>query len=384
MGSPDTSGVPETTANVTRDSCPSTSSASRKAPTPAGLLLVDKPAGMTSHDVVSGVRRLAGTRKVGHAGTLDPAATGLLILGINGGTKLLQYVTGSSKTYDGIIRLGITTVTDDAEGEWKATVGSGVRDRGELEAVLSRFRGRIDQVPTAVSAIKIKGKRAYSLVRQGHEVALTPRPVTISRLDITSDQRASHVENQSGERIRVVDFDVTVECSSGTYIRALARDIGALLPALPSVDGQDEEEGKVVGGHLIGLRRTRIGPWSVDNASSLEDLAHRVDQGEALPILSIGEVTDALFPTAVITEAAASRFRHGQAPRPCDIGEVRDPTGSSSLPSAFSSIGAVASARDPHVILGLVDFGSNGRVEPRTVSVFPADLGLLQEDSHEC
>ncbi|MDU3567912.1 MAG: tRNA pseudouridine(55) synthase TruB, partial [Cutibacterium avidum] len=208
---------------------------------PSGVLVVDKPAGVTSHQVVGRVRRLMGTRKVGHAGTLDPMATGVLVVGVNRATRLLGHLSLHDKDYTATMRLGVSTVTDDAEGDVTAiTDASGIDDDAILAAT-ARQTGEILQVPTAVSAIKINGQRAYAKVRAGEDVVLQPRAVTVSRFDITDIRR--HDE--------VIDVDVEVTCSSGTYVRALARDVGA---------------GLGVGGHLTALRRTRIGPFDLNAA----------------------------------------------------------------------------------------------------------------------
>jgi tRNA pseudouridine55 synthase len=203
---------------------------------PTGLVVVDKPGGMTSHDVVSRVRRLARTRRVGHGGTLDPMATGVLVIGVGRATRLLTYVIGSDQASTGTIRLGEATVTDDAEGEVVARASAaGVTDEA-VRAGLAAQTGAISQVPSAVSAIKVDGKRSYARVRGGEEVALAARAVTVSRLDVLDIRRPAGSE--------VVDVDVDVACSSGTYIRAIARDLGRALG---------------VGGHLTALRRTAVG-----------------------------------------------------------------------------------------------------------------------------
>jgi len=207
---------------------------------------------MTSHDVVSRMRRMARTRRVGHGGTLDPMATGVLVIGVEKATRLLTYVIGGTKEYRATIRLGQSTVTDDAEGEVVSTVdASGIGDEA-VRAGLGKLTGEILQVPSAVSAIKINGVRSYARVRSGEEVALQPRPVTVSRLDLLDVRRLD----------RVVDLDVDVACSSGTYIRALARDLGA---------------GLGVGGHLTALRRTAVGAFTLAEAATLEALAERDD-----------------------------------------------------------------------------------------------------------
>jgi tRNA pseudouridine55 synthase len=220
--------------------------------TTGGLIVVDKPGGMTSHDVVARVRRIAGTRRVGHAGTLDPMATGVLVLGVERATRLLTYLVGSGKRYTATIRLVMTTVTDDREGEVVETVDAGDVTDAAVSAGLAALTGEIDQVPSAVSAIRIKGVRAYARVRAGEEVALAARRVTITRLDLLATRRAA----------QTVDLDVDVACSSGTYVRALARDLGSALG---------------VGGHLTSLRRTEVGTFTLADAVSLDDLAALAD-----------------------------------------------------------------------------------------------------------
>jgi tRNA pseudouridine55 synthase len=216
----------------------------------AGIVVVDKPAGMTSHDVVGRCRRIFSTRKVGHAGTLDPMATGVLVIGVERATKILGLLTGASKSYAATIRLGQTTSTEDAEGELLQSVSAErVTTEGIAEA-MSGLRGDIKQVPSAVSAIKVDGRRAYQLAREGHVVELPARPVRIDRFEMLALR--SHEQ--------LVDLDVEVDCSSGTYIRALARDLGAALG---------------VGGHLTALRRTRVGRFELDQACALDELAER-------------------------------------------------------------------------------------------------------------
>ncbi len=250
-----------------------------------GLLLVDKPAGMTSHDVVSRVRKLAGTKKVGHAGTLDPMATGLLVLGIESGTKLLTFVVGADKTYYATIRLGSSTITDDREGETLEQASQEKLDSitvGQIQSEMEKLRGVVQQVPSAVSAIKVNGEKAYDRVRAGEVFELKSREVTISKLEVLGELR-------SGEGF--IDLDVVVDCSSGTYIRAIARDLGKALG---------------VGGHLTELRRTRIGKYEVENAVSLEGFT-----GE-LPILkSVSAVRDVL-PILEISSEDALALRQGK------------------------------------------------------------------------
>src|SRR5882757_3400502 len=219
---------------------------------PSGLVVVDKPAGLTSHDVVGRLRRLLGTRKIGHAGTLDPMATGVLVLGVQRATRLLGHLALDTKAYAATIRLGVSTSTDDAEGEVTATADAGGVDEARVRAGITALTGSIEQVPSAVSAIKVNGKRAYQRVREGELVELAARPVTVSVFEVDALRREG----------ACTELDVRVECSSGTYIRALARDLGA---------------GLGVGGHLTALRRTRVGPFGLDTARTLDELAERAE-----------------------------------------------------------------------------------------------------------
>lgn len=272
----------------------------------SGLLIVDKPQGITSHDVVSRTRRLAHTRRVGHAGTLDPMATGVLVLGINKATRLLTWITDHSKRYEARVRFGVETTTEDAEGEVTSTKGCEGLGNEEIEAVLSRFRGTISQVPSAVSAIKVNGKRAYARVRAGEDVKLEPREVEISLLEVQGQPRSHRVEyalEGKSAYVNCVDLNVVVECSAGTYIRALARDLGNALGC---------------GAHLISLRRTRVGEFSIDCAHTLQSLdeAAELSGGEApLPLTSLSEAAREMFPCLLLSEAEAGAFSHGQAPR---------------------------------------------------------------------
>lgn len=269
----------------------------------SGILVVDKPGGITSHQVVSRARRALGTKKVGHAGTLDPLATGVLVLGVGRATRLLGHLSLGDKAYDATIRLGQATTTDDADGEVTDAPGAGALTREQVEAALAAFRGAIRQVPSSVSAIKVNGQRAYALARRGDDVVLPARPVTISRLEVV-DARATVAGG-----VPVLDVDVTVECSSGTYVRALARDLGAVLG---------------VGGHLTALRRTRVGPFPLARATwdaRLGDLApgERLD----LPLLSMADAARACFPVVEVDADAARDVAHG---RPLTIVVPADPT----------------------------------------------------------
>src|SRR5450830_1958682 len=253
----------------------------RRPTAPDGLVVVDKPAGCTSHDVVARMRRLAGTRKVGHAGTLDPMATGVLVLGIGRATRLLTYVVGADKEYVATIRLGASTTTDDAEGELLTSGDASAVTRAEIDREVALLTGTILQVPSSVSAIKIDGQRAYARVRAGENVEIAARPVTVSEFPV-DDVRP--VDAGAGGAAGL-DVDVCVVCSSGTYIRALARDLGDDLG---------------VGGHLTALRRTRVGGYGLDVARTVDELAVLADDGP-LPVLSLADAARATFPARELT-----------------------------------------------------------------------------------
>ncbi|WP_329568214.1 tRNA pseudouridine(55) synthase TruB [Kitasatospora sp. NBC_01266] len=242
----------------------------RKGTGPDGLVIVDKPEGITSHGVVARLRRLAGTRKVGHAGTLDPMATGVLVIGVERATRLLGHLMLTAKTYEATIRLGQTTITDDREGEVTASTPADAVPRAAIDEQIAVLTGEIMQQPSKVSAIKIDGKRSYHRVREGEDFELPARPTTVHSFTVHELRQAVAEDGTP-----VIDLDVTVECSSGTYIRALARDLGGALG---------------VGGHLTALRRTRVGPYGVESAYTLEQLE------EQLTVLPIGEAAAAAFP----------------------------------------------------------------------------------------
>lgn len=248
-----------------------------------GILLVDKPGGLTSHDMVARTRRAFGTRKVGHAGTLDPMATGLLVIGIEAATRLLTYVVGADKTYFATIRLGQSTGTDDAEGDViAASEPAAVHavTTGQILTGVDALTGDISQIPSAVSAIKVDGRRAYERVRAGETVELKARAVTVTRFDVLAERRSEGV----------IDVDVVVDCSSGTYIRALARDLGHSLG---------------VGGHLTALRRTRVGPFTVDGAAGLEELA---DAETVKPAVAAAQIMQPLH----VSADEGRDLRHGK------------------------------------------------------------------------
>lgn len=261
------------------------SSAKNQRPVTDGLIVVDKSGGMTSHDVVARVRRIAGTRKVGHGGTLDPMATGVLVIGVGRATRLLTYVVGTDKVYRGTIRLGQSTITDDAEGEVVATAPAdrvaAIIDEG-VWAELATMTGEVDQVPSSVSAIKVNGVRSYHRVRQGEQVELPARRVTISRIDVLK------ITREPG----VIDVEVEVACSSGTYIRAIARDLGVAVG---------------VGGHLTALRRSAVGGFTLAEAHTLEQLAELPD-----PVtLPLAKALARAMPVRSVDEAQAKTLSHG-------------------------------------------------------------------------
>lgn len=251
----------------------------------SGVVVIDKPTGLTSHQVVAKIRRLAGTRKVGHAGTLDPMATGVLVIGIGKATRLLGYLALTKKAYQATIRLGISTVTDDADGTVTSTAGADWLSDDQIEAALAGLRGKRMQVPSAVSAIKVDGVRAYAKVRSGQEVDLAPRPVTIDRFEVV-DRFDLELDG-----VAVVDLDVIVECSSGTYVRALARDLGSILRT---------------GGHLTALRRKCVGPFTIKDAQTLDE-AER-----SLKVMPVDHVVRECFTTLTVTETQASYIRNGR------------------------------------------------------------------------
>ncbi len=252
-----------------------------------GLVIVDKPGGMTSHDVVARVRRLAGTKKVGHAGTLDPMATGVLVVGVKKATRLLGYLTLTEKEYVATIRLGQSTSTDDAEGEITGTASAADVSAETLNKAVAGLVGEIWQVPPAVSAIKVGGQRAYKLTRAGAAPELQARPVTVYQFEVTAVRPVKGDGEVGGDQL---DVDATVRCSSGTYIRALARDLGAALGT---------------GGHLTRLRRTRVGGYGIEDARTLEQLADRFE------VLPLAQAASAAFPRRNLSADEARRLANG-------------------------------------------------------------------------
>ncbi|WP_280340928.1 tRNA pseudouridine(55) synthase TruB [Nocardia neocaledoniensis] len=270
-----------------------------------GLVIVDKDGGWTSHDVVARSRKLLRTKKVGHAGTLDPMATGVLVLGVERATKLLGQLILTSKAYTATIRLGQSTITDDAEGEVVATTPAGHVTDERIAAGVAALTGDIEQVPATVSAIKVDGERAYARARAGEDVQLAARPVTVSRFQVLARRDVGDF----------VDLDVEVDCSSGTYIRALARDLGAALG---------------VGGHLTALRRTRVGPFTLEHARTLDELAAAAEADQPLLSLDIDTAVRTAFPHRDIDATQADDLRNGRWLDPVGIKGVYaaiDPAG---------------------------------------------------------
>ncbi len=279
------------------------------APAPDGLVVIDKPGGWTSHDVVGRSRRLARTRKVGHAGTLDPMATGVLVLGIGKATRLLGHLALTDKSYDATIRLGVTTLTDDAEGEVTAEMSAAAVTEVQVVTQIGVLTGDLLQVPSSVSAIKVDGVRSYARVRAGEDVELKARPVTVSTFDLLA---------RRGD-----DLDVRVTCTSGTYIRALARDLGASLG---------------VGGHLTALRRTRVGPFGLDVARTLEQLEGSFDEAVVPLDLAVSQS----FPRRELSAEQALALSYGKK---------LDPTGVLGTVGAFAPSGeCVALLEDTGVV----------------------------------
>jgi tRNA pseudouridine55 synthase len=295
---------------------------------PSGLVIVDKPGGLTSHDVVARMRRLAHTRRVGHAGTLDPMATGVLVVGIEKATRLLGYLTLTEKTYAATIRLGQSTSTDDAEGEPTGGSPAGGIDRAALDGEIAKLTGQILQVPPGVSAIKVNGQRAYKLTRAGQAPELAARPVTVYEFTVTAVREAGDY----------LDLDATVRCSSGTYIRALARDLGAALGA---------------GGHLTALRRTAVGPYTLAEAHTLAELESSALENSALEnsalengapensgqwVTPLAQAAAAAFPRLELTADEARRLAQGAR---LPLGEVTQRTADGVPVAAFAPDGTL-------------------------------------------
>lgn len=280
---------------------------------PPGLVVVDKPRGLTSNAVSSRIRRLAGQKKVGYAGTLDPMATGVLIMAIGKATRLLQYLSAHDKAYTARVCFGISTDTDDAEGEIIAATGATLT-RGEIEAALSPWRGQIAQIPSKYSAIKIDGQRAYDLARAGKPVNIQARPVTIQRLELIGEPTHRTMEvTQDGttKNVNVTEVDVVVECSAGTYIRALARDLGVDLK---------------VGAHLTALRRISVGDYGLEDARDLAQLGDQVHEHGVLEPLGLDRAILGIFPEYQASETQARALTYGQMPSlaTADLGRLSE------------------------------------------------------------
>ena len=258
----------------------------RPAPWESGLVIVDKPGGMTSHDVVARIRRLAHTRRVGHAGTLDPMATGVLVIGIEKATRLLGHLMLTDKTYEATIRLGQATSTDDAEGQPAGGSPATGVTREALDAGITALTGEILQVPSSVSAIKVNGQRAYKLTRAGEAPELAARPVTVYEFRVTATRADGDF----------LDVDATVRCSSGTYVRALARDLGTALGT---------------GGHLTALRRTAVGPYDIARAHTLKELEDQSQDDDPERVTPLAEAAAAAFPRVDLTADDARRLAQG-------------------------------------------------------------------------
>ena len=288
----------------------------------SGLVIVDKPAGLTSHDVVARMRRIAGTRRIGHAGTLDPMATGVLVLGVDKATRLLNHLVLADKAYSATIRLGQSTLTDDAEGEFVGGSTAAALTEDDVRSAMLPLTGDIAQVPSSVSAIKVGGQRSYKRVREGAAVQLAARPVTVRRFDLVELRRPT---------ADLLDVDVDVECSSGTYVRALARDLGASLG---------------VGGHLVALRRTRVGPFTLAVARTLDEIAG-LDDPVAMPL------ADAVRSTMPVRDVSADEARS------LSYGKALDAAG---IPGTYGAFGPDGT------VLALLREG-DGRAQPVLVFV---------------
>lgn len=313
----------------------------RSGPAPSGLVVVDKPAGMTSHDVVSRVRRAAGTRRVGHAGTLDPGATGVLLVGVERATRLLTHLVGAEKEYLATVRLGVTTHTDDADGDVLARTDASGLTRADVERAAAALTGSFDQVPSTVSAKKVDGQRAHALVRAGREVVLAARPVVVSAFDVLDVRPA---RDERAPEVAALDADVRVVVSSGTYVRALARDAGAALG---------------VGGSLTALRRTRVGTFDEASAVPLDRL---VEDGAAPHLLGLADAARRVFPVVEADDVLARRLAMGQR---LAAGQLAVPAGAQ---------GPVAVLGPGDRLVALVE-ERDAALRPLLVLADPADVG---------
>lgn len=351
--------------------------AKKKSDGPSGLIVVDKPAGGSSHAVVSRMRRLAETRKVGHAGTLDPMATGVLILGINKATKLLTWIVGESKAYTTVMRLGLATITDDAEGDVTSFGDTAqVTDKEIQRIVAEKLTGDIMQVPSSVSAIKINGVRSYNRVRSGEEVELEARPITVHGFEVEKIERKTIASSEclTGEEtpadlpssLNVIDVTATVSCSSGTYIRALARDLGAELG---------------VGAHLTQLRRTRVGEIRVEDAYSLEALEELREAEQPLPLVSLEDAAARLFAVRHLTADEATDISNGRRITPSE--NITPKQGSGSTNKLHASTEDITAAYAPNGVLVALLENTKWKKEPvaAPVLVFEAGKNFSEVDS---
>ncbi|WP_170207802.1 tRNA pseudouridine(55) synthase TruB [Rarobacter incanus] len=275
------------------------------AKTDNGVIVVDKPQGWTSHDVVGKIRSLAKNRRVGHAGTLDPMATGVLVVGIGRGTKLLQYIVDAPKEYVATVRLGVATSTEDAEGEVTLAPGCGGVDADHLARVVERFVGDIQQVPSAVSAIKVDGKRAYARVRAGETVELAARPITIHSIFVLGYEPQFHRDSERPNEapVPVMDVTIAVRCGAGTYIRALGRDIAHALGTV---------------GHLTALRRTSVGGFSSAQARTPTQLEGETISAGALAVTTLADAAAKVLPVRLIDENESAELGYGRSIDPSD------------------------------------------------------------------
>lgn len=292
----------------------------------SGLLVVDKDAGVTSHDVVAAVRRLAGTRKAGHAGTLDPMATGVLCVGVGRATKLLRYVTGADKEYTATVRLGVETSTEDADGRVTAARGAAGLRVEAVDRAIAALTGVVEQVPSSVSAVKVGGRRAHELVRRGVDVRLPARPVRISAFEREGGLAVSRAGGDAGP-VTVADVRVRVVCGAGTYVRALARDLGAALGT---------------GAHLTALRRTRVGMWTESRATTIAGVARLLLAGGGVPLAPLAEVCAALFPRVDVSDDEAEDLASGRFIAMREWGQAPPGSGEEPVAAAWGSRGPVA------------------------------------------
>lgn len=283
--------------------------------TSSGIIVIDKPQGLTSHDVVAKVRKKLGTKKVGHAGTLDPMATGVLVIGVNQATRLLDFIVFGTKEYEAIVRLGQSTVSDDSQGEVVSSTDASQISNQDIERAFAKYRGKFLQYPSKVSAKKIAGKRAHALVREGVEFELKPKEIEVYELEVLE---ISRVENY-------IDVKIRVKCSAGTYIRSIARDAGNDLQ---------------VGGHLTLLRRNLVAPFSLADAQDLE---------ADLELIDLYSAATKVLPCLTVSKEIASKITFG---KPL-TGELEVPDGLSAL-TFNSQVMAIVEKQENQIIYRVV------------------------------